>query len=66
VFSGKYEWNFTPQFSWAQRMGIPEANSHPHDPDDRDRMSMVKRWRAALVKQILTPAPDSRSVKWKQ
>jgi hypothetical protein len=62
----KVRMEFHSAVSWAQRMGIPEAHSHPADPDDRDRMSMVKRWRAALVEQLLTPAPDGRSVKWKQ
>jgi hypothetical protein len=57
---------FHSAVSWAQRMGVPEAHSHPPDPDDRDRISMVKRWRTALVEQLLTPAPDGRSVKWKQ
>jgi hypothetical protein len=27
---------------------------------------MVRRWREALVKQLLTPAPDARSITWKQ
>jgi hypothetical protein len=47
-------------------MGVPEARDHPADPEDRGRQSMVQRWRAALVKQLLTPAPDGASVKWKQ
>jgi hypothetical protein len=34
--------------------------------EDRDRHSMVSKWRAALVAQLLTPAPDARSVTWKQ
>ena len=29
-------------------------------------MPMVRRWREALVSQVLTPAPDANSVKWKQ
>ena len=62
----KVRMEFHSAVSWAQRMGVPEAHSHPPDPDDRDRISMVKRWRTALVEQLLTPAPDGRSVKWKQ
>jgi hypothetical protein len=27
---------------------------------------MVRRWREALARQVLTPAPDANSVKWKQ
>jgi hypothetical protein len=52
--------------SHAQRMGIPEGRDHLADPEDRGRQTMVQRWRAALVKQLLTPAPDVASVKWKQ
>jgi hypothetical protein len=29
-------------------------------------MPMVQQWRAALARQVLTPAPDANSVKWKQ
>jgi hypothetical protein len=49
----------------AQRMGIPEGRHHP-DVDSDDRMPMVQQWRAALARQVLTPAPDANSVKWKQ
>ena len=31
-----------------------------------DRYATVELWRKALVKQLLTPAPDTASVKWKQ
>jgi hypothetical protein len=58
--------DFQSAVSWAQRMGTPEGRFHPSDPEERDRMSMVQRWRAALVKQLLTPAWDVASVKWKQ
>jgi hypothetical protein len=47
-------------------MGTPEGRFHPSDPEERDRISMVQSWRAALVKQLLTPAWDAASVKWKQ
>jgi hypothetical protein len=58
--------DFQSAVSWAQRMEIPEGHFHPSDPEESDRMSMVKKWRAALVKQLLTPAWDTASVKWKQ
>jgi len=58
--------DFQSAVSWAQRMGTPEGRFHPSDPEERDRISMVQSWRAALVKQLLTPAPDGASVKWKQ
>ena len=58
--------DFQSAVSWAQRMGVPEGRDHPADPEDRGRPSMVQSWRAALVKQLLTPAWDVASVKWKQ
>jgi hypothetical protein len=58
--------DFQSAVSWAQRMEIPEGHFHPSDPEERDRMSMLQSWRAALVKQLLTPAWDANSVKWKQ
>jgi hypothetical protein len=62
----KLRMEFQSAISWAQQMGIPEGRLHPSDPEDRDRTSMVGSWRAALVKQLLTPAPYAASVKWKQ
>jgi hypothetical protein len=56
--------DFEEAVSWAQRMGIPEGGFHPVNPDHRG--PNVERWRAALVKQLLTPAWDVASVKWKQ
>jgi hypothetical protein len=46
-------------------MGTPEGRSHPA-VNDHGRIPMVGRYRAALVKQLLTPAWDTASVKWKQ
>ena len=57
--------DFEDAVSWAQRMGTPEGRSHPAVNDDY-RIPMVGRYRAALVKQLLTPAWDVASVKWKQ
>jgi hypothetical protein len=33
---------------------------------DDDRSPLVEKWRAAIAKQLLTPAPDAASIKWKQ
>jgi hypothetical protein len=57
--------DFEDAVSWAQRMGTPESRSHPAVNEDGP-MPMVGRYRAALVKQLLTPAWDVASVKWKQ
>jgi hypothetical protein len=46
-------------------MEIPEGHYHPIVHSD-DRMPIVRRQREALVRQVLTPAPDANSVKWKQ
>jgi hypothetical protein len=49
----------------AQRHEIPEGRSHPA-VEWEDRWALVDKWRAAIVKQLLTPAPDVASVAWKQ
>jgi hypothetical protein len=60
--------DFHNAISYAQRRGISEGRSHPDIDDfaDDDRRSMVAKWRAAFVKQLLTPAWDTASVAWKQ
>jgi hypothetical protein len=57
--------DFDDAVSWAQQMEIPEGHSHPAI-NPGNRIPMVEKYRAALVKQLLTPAPDGGSVKWKQ
>jgi hypothetical protein len=51
--------------SQAQRMEIPEGRAHPAVSYE-DRSALVDKWRAAFVKQLLTPAWDTASVAWKQ
>jgi hypothetical protein len=57
--------DFESALSHAQNMEIPEGRYHPV-VDHKDRYPMVGKWREALVRQLLTPAPDTRSVAWKQ
>jgi hypothetical protein len=57
--------NFNDAVEHAQRVEIPEGSHHPI-VDSKDHMPMVGQYRSALVKQLLTPAPDLRSVTWKQ
>jgi hypothetical protein len=57
--------DFHDAVSSVQGREMPEGRSHPAVNED-DRRSMVGRWRAALVKQLLTPASDVASVNWKQ
>jgi hypothetical protein len=49
----------------VQELGMPEGRNHPTATQE-DRNPLLDSWRAALVKQLLTPAPDANSVKWKQ
>jgi hypothetical protein len=49
--------------SWAQRNGIGDSASFPLVDH---RHSFVDKWREALVKQLLTPAPDVGAVTWKR
>jgi hypothetical protein len=49
----------------VQKLGMPEGRNHPTVTQE-DRNPLLDSWRAALVKQLLTPAPDANSVKWKQ
>jgi hypothetical protein len=57
--------DFESAVDWAQRKGTPEGDSHPV-VDPGDWMPMVTNYRAALVRQLLTPAWDANSVKWKR
>jgi hypothetical protein len=62
-FHGLLKWRDI--LSCAQRAGVPEAVVQPaFDSDERWRI--VAEWRAALVKQMLTPAPDLLAVTWKR
>jgi hypothetical protein len=60
--------------SVARCRGIPEgnfggpfrpANGSPESGESA-RLGMVANWREALVKQLLTPAPDMAAVSWKR
>jgi hypothetical protein len=49
----------------SQLRGIPEGRSHP-SVDPCGLGTTVRRWRQSLVEQLLTPAWDLTSVKWKR
>jgi hypothetical protein len=57
--------DFEDALSGAQRAEVPEGGFHPA-VDPRSRQPMVEKYRAAIVRQLLTPAWDAASVKWKQ
>jgi hypothetical protein len=53
--------------SSAQQHNVADANSYPEcDDGGKDRMLLVDPWRAALVKQMLTPAPNVAASNWKR
>jgi hypothetical protein len=56
---------FTDAVRYAKRCGFKEARAHVETGDDM-RMSILDSYRAALNKQLLTPAPDVASVNWKR
>jgi hypothetical protein len=56
--------DFDRAVSDAQRMEIPEGRNHPVD-DSKDRQ-LLKCWREARVRQLLTPASHAAHVAWKQ
>lgn len=47
---------------------VADANSYPKCADDprQNRWLLLDQWRGALVKQMLTPAPDIAAVNWKR
>ena len=53
--------------STAQSRNIADANSYPKADDTGDNCwTLVALWRDALVKRMLTPAPDALAVAWKR
>jgi hypothetical protein len=51
--------------SMAQSHNLADANSYPKC-DGGERFGLVDTWREAVVKQLLTPAPDGAAVAWKR
>jgi len=49
----------------AQEWGLADSGSFPPAADE-NRYSLVERWREAVVKQLLTPAPNVAAVAWKR
>jgi hypothetical protein len=50
----------------AQRNDVQGANLYPSAEDEWHRCDFVSQWRAALVQQMLTPAPTVEAVNWKR
>jgi hypothetical protein len=49
----------------AQQYGIADSTSFP-SAENESRFGLVDTWREAVVKQLLTPAPDGAAVTWKR
>jgi hypothetical protein len=49
----------------AQQWGLADSGSFPPAADE-NRISLVEMWREAVVKQLLTPAPNVGAVAWKR
>jgi hypothetical protein len=52
--------------SCAQSWNVPGAKLYPESDDDEAQGTHVSRWRAALIAQMLTPAPTVGDVQWKR
>jgi hypothetical protein len=51
--------------SRVQRHNMPEGDLHPEFRPD-DRLTMVAKYRAAIMQQLLTPASSVAEVTWKR
>ena len=52
--------------SRLQEPEIGDSASFPEPREIETRWDMIGKWRAAVVKQLLTPAPDDAAVTWKR
>jgi hypothetical protein len=59
----RLDWRDT--LKWAQDWGLADSGSFPPAADE-NRFSLVDTWREAVVKQLLTPAPNVAAVAWKR
>ena len=50
----------------AQKYGIGDSRSFPPPREIETRGELCDKWRAAVVKQLLTPAPDLAAITWKR
>jgi hypothetical protein len=59
----RMDWNSA--LGLAQKYGIADSASFP-SAENENRFGLVDTWREAVVKQLLTPAPDGAAVAWKR
>jgi hypothetical protein len=53
------------ELEYAQKLGLADSGSFPLAADE-NRFRLVDTWREAVVKQLLTPAPNVAAVAWKR
>lgn len=53
------------ELEYAQKLGLADSGSFPPAADE-NRFRLVDTWREAVVKQLLTPAPNVAAVAWKR
>ena len=51
------------ELKWAQDCGLADSDTFP---PAEERQLLVDTWREAVVKQLLTPAPNVAAVAWKR
>jgi hypothetical protein len=51
--------------SISQQYGIADSASFP-SAENESQLGLVDKWREAVAKQLLTPAPDLGAVTWKR
>jgi hypothetical protein len=49
----------------VQHGNMPEGNLHP-EYKPADRWALIAKWRVAIVRQLLTPAPTAAEITWKR
>ena len=59
----RLDWHTALKF--AQTCGLADSGSFPPAANG-NRLSLVDTWREAVVKQLLTPAPNVAAVAWKR
>jgi hypothetical protein len=57
--------DWTSELGTAQRYGIADSASFP-PADNASRFGLVDKWREAVAKRLLTPAPDLAAITWKR
>jgi hypothetical protein len=60
---GRLDWHHGLEI--AQQYGIADSASFP-SAENENRSALVDKWRVAVAKKLLTPAPDLGAITWKR